>query len=165
MILTVGTMVVYAATPMPTQYAPGQKASDPTLGGLFEVYTPEEYTAVVDNVKKYSDGASNEDIQAMEDDLTRLKADNGKGEFVIYKTAFNVTEERNGMMIATGFNPTIVMAPECVRRDVPLTAESYRKDIESVARLMDQEVVNGNLTQAQRDAIANKMYENLAELE
>lgn len=166
MILTVGTAVVYAATPAPVsvQYAPGQKANDPTLGGIFEVYTPEEYAAVVDNVKKYSDGGSSEDIRAMEDDLARLKADNGKGEFVIYKAAFKVTEERDGMMISVGFNPTIVMAPEFVRRDAPLTADNYRKDIESVSKQMDQEVAKGNLTQTQREAIINKMYENLAEL-
>ncbi|MEH2930646.1 hypothetical protein VSQ48_12155 [Candidatus Ventrimonas sp. KK005] len=60
---------------------------DPTLGGLFELYTPEEYEESVNQIKKYM-GADHEDVKAMEADLAKLKADNGKGEFVIYKGAF-----------------------------------------------------------------------------
>ena len=61
--------------------------SYPTLGGLFELYTPEEYKESVNQIKKYM-GADHEDVKAMEADLAKLKADNGKGEFVIYKGAF-----------------------------------------------------------------------------
>ena len=61
--------------------------SYPTLGGLFELYTPEEYEESVNQIKKYM-GADHEDVKAMEADLAKLKADNGKGEFVIYKGAF-----------------------------------------------------------------------------
>ena len=42
--------------------------SYPTLGGLFELYTPEEYKESVNQIKKYM-GADHEDVKAMEADL------------------------------------------------------------------------------------------------
>ena len=42
--------------------------SYPTLGGLFDLYTPEEYKESVNQIKKYM-GADHEDVKAMEADL------------------------------------------------------------------------------------------------
>lgn len=165
--LIAGAATVYAATPVTAQTpAFNHSTDDLTLGGIFELYTPEEYKQVVENVKKYSNASTfSQDIKAMEEDLAKLKADNGKGEFIIYKSSFKTTETVNGSSITVGFNPTIVMAPELVKRDIPLTAENYRRDIESVTPTFDQAVREGQLTSSQRQTILNKMMENLAALE
>lgn len=67
-------------------------AEDLTLGGLFELYTPEEYEESINQIKKYM-GADHADVKAMEADLAKLRADNGKGEFVIYKGAFTYPQK------------------------------------------------------------------------
>ena len=85
------------------------RRDDPTLGGIFELYSVEEYQSVVDAVKT-DRGENDPDAIAMERDLNRLKADNGKGEYVIYKGAFLMESES----IVVSFNPTIVMRPEPV---------------------------------------------------
>ena len=97
----------------------------------------------------------------MERDLERLKADNGKGEFVIYKGAFMVSTETT----VVAFNPTIVMRPELVNRNVPLTAETYRNDMAEVAEILDDAVADGFLTETQKKRVLDKMEENLAGLE
>ena len=97
----------------------------------------------------------------MERDLERLKADNGKGEFVIYKGAFLMETET--LMIA--FNPTIVMRPELVNRNTPLTAETYQNDIKDVTEILEDAVADGFLTATQKKKVLDKMEENLAGLE
>ena len=62
------------------------------------LYTPEEYEESINQIKKYM-GADHADVKAMEADLAKLKADNGKGEFVIYKGAFTVSTETTIMDI------------------------------------------------------------------
>jgi len=151
---------------LPTQEeADGVETQDPTLGGLFALYTPEEYEAVIDNIKKYGDGPNSEVVKRMEEDLERLKADGGKGEFVIYKPAFEMTWEEGGYSMKSGFDPTIVMAPHLVHRNTELTAESYRQDIAEVEQAMKKFMEEGRVTSQQRDAILNKMEENLKSLE
>jgi len=144
---------------------------DPTLGGLFALYTPEEYEKVIENVRKYADGTdgsgttTDEVADRMEEDLERLKADGGKGEFVIYKSAFDMSWEEDGYSMHVGFDPTIVMAPQLAQRDTELTAESYRQDIEDVRKGLESFLKDGALTEAQMETILAKMNENLAELE
>ena len=72
------------ASPSPEQ------TSDPTLEGLFELYTPEEYEKVVENVRSVF-GAGNPDVKNMKEDLEELRSDNVKGNYVIYKSAFDTT--------------------------------------------------------------------------
>ena len=165
MALLAGAATVYAAIPATVQTAAvNQQAEDLTLGGIFELYTPEEYEQRVVNVKNHSSAASSQDIKDMEEDLARLKANNEKGEFVIYKSSFKVSKEVNGSSITVGFNPTIVMAPQFVKRDIPLTADTYRKDIEEVTSIVNQAVHDGFLNSDQRTSILNKMNENMAKL-
>lgn len=156
MALVTGSAVVYAATPTSIHAIAGQQADDMTLGGLFELYTPEEFEEVVNNVKKYAD-ASSSDVKEMEENLKKLKDDNGEGNFVIYKSAFEVQTEK----FVVSFNPIIVMRPDLVTRDTPLTAESYQKDIEEVRGILERAVNDGNITSIQRESILNKMYDNL----
>ena len=134
-------------------------AEEPTLGGLFELYTPEEYEESINQIKKYM-AADHADVKAMEADLAKLKADNGKGEFVIYKGAFTVSTETT----IVAFNPTIVMRPDLVKSAEELTAENYKKDIEDVTKLLDQAVKDKTVTSDQKDSILKKMNENLAKL-
>jgi len=96
----------------------------------------------------------------MEADLAKLKADNGKGEFVIYKGAFTVSTETT----IVAFNPTIVMRPDLVKSAEELTAENYKKDIEDVTKLLDQAVKDKTVTLDQKDSILKKMNENLEKL-
>ena len=119
----------------------------------------EEYQSVVDAVKT-DRGENDPDAIAMERDLNRLKADNGKGEYVIYKGAFLMESES----IVVSFNPTIVMRPELVNRNVPLTAETYRNDMKEVDEILDDAIADGFLTEAQKKRVMNKMEENLAGL-
>ena len=135
------------------------RKDDPTLGGIFELYSVEEYQSIVDTVKA-DRGEKNPDAIAMERDLNRLKADNGKGEYVIYKEAFLMESES----IIVSFNPTIVMRPELVNRNVSLTAETYRNDMADVAEILDEAIADGFLTEAQRKRVMDKMEENLAGL-
>ncbi len=113
----------------------------------------------------YSDVKDNETIKKMEEDLAKLKADNGKGNFVIYKGAF-VTEEEleDGASIMIAFNPTVVMAPELLERETPLTAEIYKGEIEDVSKSLEKLVNSGKVTNEQKETILNKMYENLSKL-
>lgn len=141
-----------------------EQTSDPTLGGLFELYTPEEYEKVVENVRSVF-GAGNADVKNMEEDLEKLRSDNGKGNFVIYKSAFDATAEKDVGTVGTSFNPTIVMRPDLVRRDTPLTAENYRKDIEGVAQVLETFGSQGLVTPEQIERILKKMDENLKALE
>ena len=134
--------------------------NDPTLGGIFELYSVEEYQRIVDTVKE-DRGEGDLDALAMERDLERLKADNGKGEFVIYKGAFMVSTETT----VVAFNPTIVMRPELVSRNTPLTAETYQNDIKDVTEILEDAVADGFLTETQKKRVLDKMEENLAGLE
>ncbi len=138
--------------------------SDPTLGGIFQLYTAEEYEEVVENVKKYADGGS---VSNMEADLEKLKADNGKGEFVLYKSAFEESYEEDGYQVATGFNPMIVMNPwqEYENAGVELTKEAYRKEIKTVTNTLDQAISRGQLTQEQKEIILAKMEDNLSRMQ
>lgn len=97
----------------------------------------------------------------MERDLDRLKADGGKGDFVIYKGAFLMETET----IVVAFNPTIVMRPELVSRNTPLTAETYRNDIKDVIEILEDAVTDGFLTETQKNRVLDKMTDNLAKLE
>ena len=134
--------------------------NDPTLGGIFELYSVKEYQRIVDTVKE-DRGEGDPDALAMERDLERLKADNGKGEFVIYKGAFMVSTETT----VVAFNPTIVMRPELVSRNTPLTAETYQNDIKDVTEILEAAVADGFLTETQKKRVLDKMEENLAGLE
>ena len=134
--------------------------NDPTLGGIFELYSVEEYQRIVDTVKE-DRGEGDPDALAMERDLERLKADNGKGEFVIYKGAFMVSTETT----VVAFNPTIVMRPELVSRNTPLTAETYQNDIKDVTEILEDAVADGFLTETQKKSVLDKMEENLTGLE
>jgi beta-lactamase regulating signal transducer with metallopeptidase domain len=175
--LIAASATIYAVTPSSdTVTAESSKAieislnqlenNDPTLGGIFEVYTPEEYADVIENIKNYSDGAvTAEDIKSMEEDLDRLIADNGKGEFVIYKGAFRVDKKlENGAMLSVALNPTIIMNPELLKGDISLTAESYKGTIEDVSKSLDEAVENGSINSEQKQIILNKMNENLLKL-
>jgi len=134
--------------------------NDTTLGGIFELYSVEEYQRIVDTVKE-DRGEGDPDALAMERDLERLKADNGKWEFVIYKGAFMVSTETT----VVAFNPTIVMRPELVSRNTPLTAETYQNDIKDVTEILEDAVADGFLTETQKKRVLDKMEENLAGLE
>ena len=142
---------------------------DPTLGGIFELYTPEEYETVIDQVKKYADGEGgdkNEVVKRMEDALEKLKADNGKGEFVIYKPAFEERYEENGIVYGGGLDPLSIMAPEQEWRpeSSPLTAEVYEQETERMMSVFDTAVKNGTLTEGQRQRILDKIEDNLEKL-
>ena len=157
--MTISCIVVYGAVPS-GDFSMKFLNNDPTLGGIFDLYSVEDYQRVVATVKK-DRGDSDPDALAMERDLARLKADNGKGEFVIYKGAFLVETET----VKIAFNPTIVMRPELVNRNIPLTAETYRNDIKDVTEILENAVADGFLTETQKKRVLNKMEENLAGLE
>ena len=157
--MTISYITVYGAMPSGT-FSLNFRKDDPTLGGIFELYSVEEYQRVVDAVKA-DRGEKDPDAVAMERDLNRLKADNGKGEYVIYKGAFLMETET----VMVSFNPTIVMRPELVNRNVPLTAETYRNDMAEVAEILDDAIADGFLTEAQRKRVMDKMEENLAGIE
>ena len=156
--MVISCITVYGAMPSGT-FSLNSRRDDPTLGGIFELYSVEEYQSVVDAVKT-DRGENDPDAIAMERDLNRLKADNGKGEFVIYKGTFLMESES----ILVSFNPTIVMRPELVNRNVPLTAETYRNDMKEVDEILDDAIADGFLTEAQRKRVMDKMEENLAGL-
>ena len=120
----------------------------------------EEYQRIVDAVKA-DRGEKDPDAVAMERDLNRLKADNGKGEYVIYKGAFLMETET----VMVSFNPTIVMRPELVSRNTPLTAETYQNDIKDVTEILEDAVADGFLTATQKKKVLDKMEENLAGIE
>jgi hypothetical protein len=63
------------------------------------------------------------------------------------------------------FNPTIVMRPELVSRNTPLTAETYQNDIKDVTEILEDAVADGFLTETQKKRVLDKMEENLAGLE
>lgn len=157
-VMVISCVTVYGAMPSGT-FSLNSWKDDPTLGGIFELYSVEEYQRIVDAVKA-DRGEKDPDAIAMERDLNRLKADNEKGEFVIYKGAFLMESES----ILVSFNPTIVMRPELVNRNVPLTAETYRNDMKEVAEILDDAIADGFLTEAQRKRVMDKMEENLAGL-
>ena len=157
--MTISCITVYGAMPSGT-FSLNFRKDDPTLGGIFELYSVEEYQRIVDAVKA-DRGEKDPDAVAMERDLNRLKADNGKGEYVIYKGAFLMETET----VMVSFNPTIVMRPELVNRNVPLTAETYRNDMAEVAEILDDAIADGFLTEAQKKRVMDKMEENLAGIE
>ena len=154
--MVISYITVYGAMPSGT-FSLNFRKDDPTLGGIFELYSVEEYQRIVDAVKA-DRGEKDPDAVAMERDLNRLKADNGKGEYVIYKGAFLMETET----VMVSFNPTIVMRPELVNRNVPLTAETYRNDMTEVAEILDDAIADGFLTEAQKKRVMDKMEENLA---
>ena len=71
--------------------------------------------------------------------------------------------ETETLMIA--FNPTIVMRPELVNRNTPLTAETYQNDIKDVTEILEDAVADGSLTATQKKSVLDKMEEDLAGLE
>ncbi|SOY27839.1 Regulatory protein BlaR1 [Acetatifactor muris] len=154
--MVISCITVYGAMPSGT-FSLNFRKDDPTLGGIFELYSVEEYQRIVDAVKA-DRGEKDPDAVAMERDLNRLKADNGKGEYVIYKGAFLMETET----VMVSFNPTIVMRPELMNRNVPLTAETYRNDMTEVAEILDDAIADGFLTEAQKKRVMDKMDENLA---
>lgn len=142
---------------------------DPTLGGIFALYTPEEYESVIDQVKKYADGEGGDNaevVKRMEENLEKLKADNGKGEFIIYKPAFEEGYEENGLYYTSGLDPLSIMAPELEWRpeSSPLTAEVYEQEAERMKTVFDKAVENGTLTEEQHQRILDKIEENLERL-
>lgn len=164
LMLTAASTTAYGAAPALQTAAVSTQAvqnsvEDPTLGGLFELYTPAEYEETINQIKKYM-GANHADVKAMEAELAKLKADNGKGEFVIYKGAFSVSTETT----IVAFNPTIVMRPELAKSAEELTAENYKKDIEDVTKLLEQAVKDKTVTPEQKESILKKMNENLTKL-
>lgn len=118
-VMTISCITVYDVMPS-GGFSLKSWEDDPTLGGIFETYSVEEYQRVVDAVKE-DRGEEDPDTIAMERELERLKTDGGKGDFVIYKGTFLMETET----IVVAFNPTIVMRPELVSRNTPLTAETY----------------------------------------
>ncbi len=156
---TISCVAVYGAVPSGA-FSMKSLKNDPTLGGIFELYSVEEYQRIVDTVKE-DRGEGDPNALAMERNLERLKADNGKGEFVIYKGAFMVSTETT----VVAFNPTIVMRPELVSRNTPLTAETYQNDIKDVTEILEDAVADGFLTETQKKRVLDKMEENLAGLE
>lgn len=135
---------------------------DPTLGGIFELYTPEEYAEVVENIKQQGAGTE-EDIKSMEADLERLRADGGKGEFIIYKGAFEVSYETgDGGSVVEAVNPDIIMRPD--QMDNAPTAGEYEEIIKEMDAALDEAVAEGRLTQGQKDKILEKMNQNLSKL-
>ncbi len=151
----------------------GQKTAsyveDPTLGGIFQIYTVEEYEAVVEQARKYADGddGTGSGIRPMEEALEKLKADQGKGEFVIYKPAFEKKWQENGYSMGYSFNPISVMAPELEYESagIPLTAQLYRRDMERTIQVLDEAVADGQLTPENREIILAKMQDNLERLD
>lgn len=158
-VITISCITVYGAMPS-GGFSLNSWEDDLTLGGIFETYSVEEYQRVVDAVKE-DRGEKDPDAIAMERDLDRLKADGGKGDFVIYKGTFLMETET----IVVAFNPTIVMRPELVSRNTPLTAETYRNDIRDVMEILEDAVAEGFLTETQKNRVLDKMNENLAKLE
>lgn len=67
--------------------------------------------------------------------------------------------------MVVAFNPTIVMRPELVSRNTPLTAETYQNDIKDVTEILEDAVADGFLTETQKKRVLDKMEENLAGLE
>ena len=125
LMLTAASTTAYGAasalqTAAVSTQAVQNSVEDPTLGGLFELYTPAEYEETINQIKKYM-GANHADVKAMEAELAKLKADNGKGEFVIYKGAFSVSTETT----IVAFNPTIVMRPELAKYGDPFCQDSF----------------------------------------
>lgn len=57
------------------------------------------------------------------------------------------------------------MRPELVNRNTPLTAETYRNDMEEVTEILEDAAADGFLTEAQKKRVLDKMEENLARLE
>ncbi|WWR15096.1 hypothetical protein V1224_11450 [Lachnospiraceae bacterium JLR.KK008] len=138
---------------------------DPTLGGIFELYTAEEYAEVVDNIKK-SGAATGEELAFYEESLKRLQADGGKGEFIIYKGAFEVTYEvEGGGTVMEAVNPDVIMRPEQVQRDKPLTAQEYEEIIEQMDAALDDVVAEGRLTGEEKQRILDRMNQNLAQMQ
>lgn len=137
--------------------------SDPTLGGIWETYTVEEYEEMLENVKKHAD---TDDLGNMEAILEKLKADNGKGEYVVYKSAFEESYEENGYFVSSAFNPMIVMNPweEYELAGIELTAENYKQEIEVTTKTLDEAISKGMLTEEEKEIILAKMDDNLKKL-
>lgn len=129
---------------------------DWTLGGIFEVYNVEEYEAIVESIRAAFD-ADDPAVMRIEENFARLKADNGKGEFVIYKMGFKNTPD----LEREGFDPQFVMEPERMRWEEPLTAELYREVMEFYVKMVDEAVGKGEITQEQKETVIRKMNENL----
>ena len=70
LMLTAASTTAYGAAPALQTAAVSTQAvqnsvEDPTLGGLFELYTPAEYEETINQIKKYM-GANHADVKAME---------------------------------------------------------------------------------------------------
>ena len=163
--LVASTATVFATT-APSNSIPAATISQPAentyphreiLKNLFETYTPEEYAEVISNVEKYSDAADSETIQHMKNMLEKLKADNGKGDFAIYKGFLMETKElEDGSMVSSAINPTLIMNPESVE-DYTYTKAEYQEMIDSMKVTLDKAVKEGKITQEQKDAVITEM--------
>lgn len=131
------------------------------LKNLFETYTSEEYEQVISNVEKYSDAADSETIQHMKNMLEKLKADNGKGDFAIYKGFLIESRElEDGSMVSSAINPTLIMNPESVE-DYTYTKAEYQQMIDSMKVTLDKAMKEGKITQEQKDAVITEMQLHL----
>lgn len=131
------------------------------LKNLFETYTPEEYAQVISNVEKYSDAADSETIQHMKNMLEKLKADNRKGDFAIYKGFLIESRElEDGSMVSSSINPTMIMNPESVE-DYTYTKAEYQEMIDSMKVTLDKAMKEGKITQEQKDAVITEMQLHL----
>ena len=118
---------------------------------------------MLENVKKHAD---TDDLGNMEAILEKLKADNGKGEYVVYKGAFEESYEENGYFVVGAFNPIIVMNPweEYELAGIELTAENYKQEIEVTTKTLDKAISKGMLTEEEKEIILAKMDDNLKKL-
>lgn len=167
--LVASTATVFATT-APSNSTPTAEISQPAeniyphreiLKNLFETYTPEEYAQVISNVEKYSDAPDSETIQHMKNMLEKLKADNGKGDFAIYKGFLIESRElEDGSMVSSAINPTLIMNPESVE-DYTYTKAEYQEMIDSMKVTLDKAMKEGKITQEQKDAVITEMQLHL----
>lgn len=124
---------------------------------MFKTYTVDEYQQVVNNVEKYSDVATSEDLTKFKENLEKLKQDNGKGDFVIYKPAFSKTLELDGGQVEICFNAEYIMDIEEIKSK--FTAEQYKSIMNNVLNVMN--TAEDEVTEIQKQAVLNKMLSNL----
>lgn len=165
--LTAGVVTAFAAMPSDLHVAAApaiqsvlnsdHAVSDKTLNGLFEAYTVAEYEQIVKRTEQYADKNS-AGLAIMKDNLNRVKADNGKGEFVVYKPFL----ERETATTSSSINPIVIMAPE--QDSLVFTKEEYSALIQNITQSLDEAIQEGKLTEQQKTMIPDKMNENLSKL-
>lgn len=141
---------------------------DEILKDLFKPYTVEEFQQVVDNVAKDSNSeagkseAFKENLKKLNQTLEKLKQDNGKGDFVIYKPAIEKTVQLNGGSATVIIPAEIIMDTESIKANY--TADDYRTVISTVVDALNQSVESKKITEIQKQAVLNKMVDNLSYL-